>query len=149
MFAFCSTSFANDPGTPSSQIVINDVYYECLTSFSDGQLNLIASRVNQMPRGRLRMYSNGIIYMNELAKNSNVFSDALVINGDKILSITFDRTGKMMEVRLNDGDLPLGRIEKGAVLVFFRENKYPLIDMRKLPGISKLLMSESKHGDSH
>jgi len=95
------------------------------------------------------MYSNGIIYMNELAKNSNVFSDALVINGDKILSITFDRTGKMMEVRLNDGDLPLGRIEKGAVLVFFRENKYPLIDMRKLPGISKLLMSESKHGDSH
>jgi hypothetical protein len=123
---------AGAPGTANLVLEMDNVYYQVVEKLSDEALNLIVSGKDQMSPGRLRIYSNGMIYAGEVQRGSGVFGDSLIVNGEKIASVRFERNGTVMMVRLKNGDLVLGKIDKNSVLVFFRATGFPIKVIEKM-----------------
>jgi hypothetical protein len=125
-------SFVGASGAANAVLEMDKVYYQVVKKLSDESLNLLVSGKDQMSPGRLRIYSNGMIYAGEVQRGSGVFGDSLIVNGEKMASVEFERSGTVMIVRLKNGDLVLGKIDKNSVLVFFRAIGFPIKDIEKI-----------------
>jgi hypothetical protein len=127
-----AAAFGEAPRVTSPSLELVGVYYESLPSISNDSLNSISSKMNELLPGKLKIFSTGMVYMIEVKRGSNVFSDMVVINSEKISSVEFTRSGTVMEVRLKDGDLVLGRVDKNTVLLFFCATVFPTKEVERI-----------------